>query len=167
MFGFYLAGLPGGHYINEQQKYRLWSRPYYDWITQPLAAIGMYADRQVDRYIECLAGICIVVGLGETATLRRFTERRFIQYLGRISFGLYLCHIFVHTWLTPMDGFWFSFMGLDPTLGPHERTASLNLLLSYILMMIPATIEKGELTRAVGKSMTPERIGDASMHAWK
>lgn len=140
IFGFYLAGLPGGHYVDEQQKFRLWSRPFYDWITQPLAAIGMYADRQVDRYIECLAGICIVVGLGETERLKKLTETRFVQYLGRISFGLYLCHIWVHALIGRLDDFWLTFMRMDPKVSPHLRSASLNYFLAYCLMMTFATI---------------------------
>ncbi|QIW96594.1 hypothetical protein AMS68_002112 [Peltaster fructicola] len=139
LFGFYLAGLPGGHYVDEQQKFRLWSRPGYDWITQPLAAIGMYADRQADRYIECLAGICIVVGLGETDRLKRMLETRFIQYLGKISFGLYLCHIWMHEFILPLDNFWLGFMHIDYTVSPHLRSPSLNYFLAYIMMMTFAT----------------------------
>lgn len=138
IFGFYLAGMPSAHYVDEKQKYRLWARPFFDWITQPLAAIGLYANRQVDRYIECFAGVCILVGVGETERLKRFTEARFVQYLGKISFGLYLCHIFVQVWVRYLDHFWLRFMHMDPTVPPHLRQASLNYFLSYCLMMATA-----------------------------
>jgi peptidoglycan/LPS O-acetylase OafA/YrhL len=65
-----------------------------------------------------------------------------VQYLGRISFGLYLCHIFLHAWLKPLDWHYKSWVGLDPALMAAEqpRSAHSRLFAAYVMSMIPATV---------------------------
>lgn len=137
LFGFYLAGLTPAHFL-DSSRHRLWPRPFYDWFSIPLSAMGLYADRQGDRFIECIAGMCLVVGVGETPRLKRLMETRFVQYFGKISFGLYLCHPFLHAWLRPLDKHYFALVGLDHTIPPPEREESLRLFLAYCFMLVPS-----------------------------
>jgi peptidoglycan/LPS O-acetylase OafA/YrhL len=144
LFGFYLAGLPGGrmvHNPDDPYDYHIESRPSFDWITQPIAYFGWYFQRQMDRYILSFAGLAILMGTGESP-VRRVMETRFVQYLGRISFGLYLCHIFLHAWLKPLDWYYKTWVGLDPTLMAAQlpREAHSQLFAAYVMSMIPATI---------------------------
>jgi peptidoglycan/LPS O-acetylase OafA/YrhL len=103
-----------------------------------LAYYGLYQNRQTDRYLQCLAGFTLLVGVGETPILRRLMETRFVQYLGRISFGLYLCHIFLHALLKPLDKHYVMLVGLDPSVPLPERKESIQLFIAYLLMLIPA-----------------------------
>ncbi|CAK4034291.1 hypothetical protein B0A50_04666 [Lecanosticta acicola] len=144
LFGFYLAGLPGARGRNEYERDpRVFPRPYYDWLAQPIASLGLYLDRQTDRYFQCFAGMCLLIGIGEIASLKRGLETRFVQYLGRISFGLYLCHIFLRAWMAPLLGakIWISAVGLDPSIEYSKRSSAENgrLFIAYVLTMIPAT----------------------------
>lgn len=145
LFGFFFSGMPGARARNEYEgDYRIFSRPYYDIVMQPIAYLGLYVNRQMDRYMQCLAGMCILIGIGETPVLKRALEIRPIQYLGRISFGLYLCHIFVRAWMRPLFGakVWIAVVGLDPNISYDRRPTSENfqLFIAYLLTMIPATI---------------------------
>ncbi|KAF1820776.1 uncharacterized protein K489DRAFT_382711 [Dissoconium aciculare CBS 342.82] len=144
LFGFYLAGLPGGrmvHNPDDPADYHIESRPSFDWITQPIAWMGWYFQRQMDRYILSFAGLALLMGTGESP-VRRLMETRFVQYLGRISFGLYLCHIFLHAWLKPLDWHYKSWVGLDPALTAAEqpRAAHARLFAAYLMSMAPATV---------------------------
>ncbi|GAM90522.1 hypothetical protein ANO11243_085660 [Dothideomycetidae sp. 11243] len=136
-FGFYLSGLPGAHWVNEDKATQLvQSRFFYDWITQPWAAMGLYENANPDRYLMCFASLCCLVAIGEMPSLKRITETRLVQYLGKISFGLYLCHIFLRAWLTPWKSFCLILTGMDPeqpSTGSHAQ-----LLVAYIVMMGPA-----------------------------
>jgi peptidoglycan/LPS O-acetylase OafA/YrhL len=140
LFGFYMAGLPLFHLKKAENGGvdDLFSRPFYNWISRPLAYYGLYQNRQTDRYLQCLAGFALLVGVGETPILRRIMETRFVQYLGRISFGLYLCHIFLHALLKPLDKYYVMIVGLDPTVPLPERKESLQLFIAYLLMLIPS-----------------------------
>lgn len=140
LFGFYLAGLPLYH-LKEgatPDTDALFDRPFYNWLSQPFAAWNLYRNRQFDRYLQCLAGYTLLIGVGETPVLRRLTETRFVQYLGRISFGLYLCHIFLHACLKQLDPLYLRIVGLDPAVPPAERVESVQLFIAYLLMLIPS-----------------------------
>ncbi|QIW98243.1 hypothetical protein AMS68_003761 [Peltaster fructicola] len=136
VFGIYLSGLP---MVGLVSPYELWPRPFYHWISQPLAAMGAYVgDRKGDRYLTCLAGFSILMGVGETARLKRLMETRFVQYLGKISFGLYLCHIFLHAWLRPLDSIYFALCGLDPATA--RDVGGFRFFIAFCMMIVPATL---------------------------
>ncbi|KAK4497291.1 hypothetical protein PRZ48_011741 [Zasmidium cellare] len=142
LWGFYVSGIPGGilRKIDDQGTEILESRPAFDWVAKPIFWLGLYKDRQADRYILCFASMASLIGMGETPLLRRFLETRPVQYLGRISFGLYLCHIFWRAWLDPLRIGIISMVGLDTNLTFFEWTDKGKMFTAYILFMIPSTI---------------------------
>lgn len=52
-----------------------------------------YVDEQWWRFWHAIAAPLIILSTTQTPLLRRLLELRFLQYLGRISFALYLIHI--------------------------------------------------------------------------
>ncbi|RMY44018.1 hypothetical protein D0865_10844 [Hortaea werneckii] len=138
-FGFYLSGLPGSTHVSDTE---VAPRPFFEWIAQPLTKIGLYSkDRQTDRYILCIAAMFCMISVGETPTLRRLPELRVVQYLGRISFGLYLCHIFVRAWLQPIRQGCLAVVGLptDSTDWTKSEVGGGRLFVAYALWMVIAT----------------------------
>lgn len=156
IFGFYLAGLPGFHAVtaaddkNEPghlhptnpDAFPILPRPGFDWITQPISDLGFYRDRAADRYLECIAGLCALIGLGESPFLRRWiTETRPVQYLGKISFGLYLCHVPMRAWFMVADPIYLRLIGgVDPAVPLEERGESTWLFLAYLVRMVPVVV---------------------------
>lgn len=137
LLGFYMIGMPPGHLVNGYEgDLSIYSRPFWDWYTFPIADLGLYGHRQMDRYMWCISGIIMVIGISETPILIRGLESRPIQYLGRISFGLYLCHIFMHPFLKWADAPFHAWVGLDPDTDWHSREPSFQLFLAWCLMML-------------------------------
>jgi len=58
------------------------------------------------RGLEALGGVGVVVCAGAATGFRRFLERRVPQFLGRISFSLYLVHLPVLATITWLLGDW-------------------------------------------------------------
>ncbi|KAI6834071.1 hypothetical protein KC340_g2803 [Hortaea werneckii] len=138
-FGFYLSGLPGSTHVSDTE---VAPRPFFEWIAQPLTKIGLYSkDRQTDRYVLCIAAMFCMISVGKTPTLRRLPELRVVQYLGRISFGLYLCHIFVRAWLQPIRQGCLAVVGLptDSTDWTKSEVGAVKLFVAYALWMVIAT----------------------------
>jgi peptidoglycan/LPS O-acetylase OafA/YrhL len=150
LFGFYLSGIPGFHAAPSTapsttpalptDPFPILPRPGFDWIAQPLADLGLYRDRAADRYLECLAGMCTLIGIGQTRILQTLLERRFIQYLGKISFGLYLCHVPLRAWLNQLDPFYLRLFGQNPAVPLVERTENWALFGAYVCRMVPIVL---------------------------
>jgi peptidoglycan/LPS O-acetylase OafA/YrhL len=149
LFGFYLSGIPGFHAAPlpptttpplPTDPFPILPRPGFDWIAQPLADLGLYRDRAADRYLECLAGMCTLIAIGQTRLLQRACETRFVQYLGKVSFGLYLCHVPLRAWLRTGDSFYLRLFGLDPGVPLVERSASWSYFGAYLLRMVPIVL---------------------------
>lgn len=146
IFGFYLAGIPGFHAkptepgTAEGQAFPVLPRPGFEWISRPLADVGFYRDRAADRYLECLAGMATMVGIGGSPFLKRALEVRFVQYLGKISFGLYLCHVPMRAWINKLDKHYLLLFGLDPTVPLIERPETLHFFAAYTMRMVPIVI---------------------------
>lgn len=141
LWGFYASGLPSGRmkHLDDGTEV-LEARPSFEWVTAPVFWFGLYKDRQAERYILCFASMASLIGMGETQFLRRFLETRPVQYLGRISFGLYLCHIFVRAWLDPLRLGIISMVGLDANAAFYDWDDTTKTFIAYVLFMIPATI---------------------------
>lgn len=141
LWGFYVSGLPGGILHDKPDGTQdLDVRPAFEWVVRPVHWFGLYKDRQADRYILCFASMASLIGMGETRFLRRMLETRPIQYLGRISFGLYLCHIFWRAWLDPIRVGILNMVGLDTSLTFFEWDDRGKMFTAYVLFMIPATV---------------------------
>ncbi|KAI7285607.1 aquaporin [Hortaea werneckii] len=137
-FGFYLSGLPGSTHVSDTE---VAPRPFFDWLAQPLTNVGLYSkDRQTDRYILCIAAMFCMISVGETPALRRLPELRIVQYLGRISFGLYLCHIFVRALLEPVRRASLALLGLPPgeTDWIKVEAGTGQVFVAYVLFMVVA-----------------------------
>lgn len=141
LFGFYLSGMPGGYMYSEYEgDIRVKPRPFFDWFVQPIAWTGVYPDRQMDRNILCFATMCSIAGIGETPVLKKLLETRPVQYLGRISFGLYLCHIFLRAWMQPWHDASLLMFGYDLETSWKDRAGGLRLMCAYLVMMVPSTV---------------------------
>lgn len=144
VFGWFLSGLPMSHMkaseVPGEDSWQIESRPFFDLVAQPLAWLGLYASkRQVDQYLYALAGLCVLVGVGETPFLKVLMEARFVQYLGKISFGFYLVHVPIRAWLGLLDPFWFGLVG-SPFIPWDQREENFQLLCVWILRMGPAIV---------------------------
>ncbi|GAM85430.1 hypothetical protein ANO11243_034370 [Dothideomycetidae sp. 11243] len=140
IFGFILSGLPTLLFADGKNiAHTIYPRPYFDVIIQPLVNLGLYDDRNMDRYLACAASLCCFVAVPEVRFFKRVTESRLVQYLGRISFGLYLCHIFLRAWLEPVKALALSIMSIDPAL-PAEDTSHLRWFCAYLLFMSVAVV---------------------------
>lgn len=103
VFGWYLHGIPPARSVNEtEDDFSIHPRPFYNWAAWPANQFNWYHTRQIDRMHHIWASMSILMGMGEVAALRGFLETRPIQYLGRLSFGIYLCHVTfgpsIHRW---------------------------------------------------------------------
>jgi peptidoglycan/LPS O-acetylase OafA/YrhL len=140
VFGWFLAGLPmvrpkAG---KDENDFPVESRPFFDIVGQPLAWMGGYHNRQGDQYLYALAGICLLVGIGETK-IKTFMEIRFVQYLGKISFGFYLVHVPIRAWLGALDPIYFGVMG-SPFIPWDKREENFTLFCVWMLRMGPAIL---------------------------
>lgn len=135
VFGWFLSGLPLMHPGVDNV---VESRPFFDIVAQPLAWVGIYDHRQGDQYLYALAGFCLLVGIGETE-IKHLAEARFVQYLGKISFGFYLVHVPIRAWLGAFDPFWFGLFG-SPYIPWDQRTESYQLFAIWMLRMGPAIV---------------------------
>ncbi|RMZ90759.1 hypothetical protein DV736_g2007, partial [Chaetothyriales sp. CBS 134916] len=122
--GLYLSSMPG-HWTNLLTN-ELQPRPFYDWLIPPRS---WYVFSQVDRFIWNIGSDCLLVAFGELDTLQRFLEKRPFQYLGRISFGLYLCHMTVRGLLKPLDISYLRLWGLEGTV--FDQVASVRYAGAY------------------------------------
>ncbi|GAM89944.1 hypothetical protein ANO11243_079840 [Dothideomycetidae sp. 11243] len=139
IFGFYLSGLPPCFFGDKDNiAQTLVPRPYFDWLIQPLAYLGFYDERRMDRYLMCLASLCCLVAVPEVEYLKRIAESRIVQYLGKISFGLYLCHIFIRAWLNPVKLASFWLLGIDAE--SPDGVSHLRWFCAYLLFMAVAVI---------------------------
>lgn len=87
IWAFYVAGLPEAQY----DKYSL---PGFDWYYSHVPN----SWREVEnggRFWWMISGICLTVSISQLQTLKHIFETRICQYIGRISFMLYLVHPYV------------------------------------------------------------------------
>ncbi|RMZ80549.1 hypothetical protein DV737_g2911, partial [Chaetothyriales sp. CBS 132003] len=122
--GLYLSSMPG--YWTDPNTDELDPRPFYNWLVPPR---GWYRWSQPDRFIWDIGSDCVLIAIGELETLQRLLEKRPFQYLGRISFGLYLCHMTVRGLLKPLDNTYLRLWGLED--GVLEQVASLRYAGAY------------------------------------
>ncbi|RMZ78680.1 hypothetical protein DV738_g3747, partial [Chaetothyriales sp. CBS 135597] len=122
--GLYLCSMPG-HWTDLKTD-ELQPRPFYDWFIPPRE---WYRWTQVDRFIWDIGADCVLIAFGEIESLQRFLEKRPFQYLGKISFGLYLCHMTVRGLLKPWDESYLRLWGLED--GVLEQVASLRYAGAY------------------------------------
>ncbi|SMR59137.1 unnamed protein product [Zymoseptoria tritici ST99CH_1E4] len=132
--GFYTAGMPSVQYEHEEYGAAMMkTRPGFTWLNLPQPFTDLYMDFQVDRMQRCLAAWACLIAIGELPFLRKCCEWRFVQYLGRISFGLYLCHIWVRPCLNPLAHLTCGIFGIDS----ENKTGSL-VPLAWVLYFIPS-----------------------------
>lgn len=84
LLSLYLAGAPS--YGLDIDKYKTTPGWYY------LSLLAPSAARDAKWFYQFFAATFFVACVPQISWLRRFFEARFNQYLGRISFGLYLVH---------------------------------------------------------------------------
>ena len=95
IWAFYVAGLPDAHY----DQYNL---PGFDWyyIHVPRAWKNIEAG---GRFWWTISGICLTLSISQLPPLKRIFEATICQWLGRISYMLYL----VHSYLFILIGSWW------------------------------------------------------------
>lgn len=135
-FGWYLGGAPGFHWIDLESKEAVEPRMFYDWLVHNNFALELYKDlHQVDRWYMCLAACCMFIAIAELPRLRRLMETRPVQYLGKISFGLYLCHIFVRAYIKPIKTLSLAITGINPWA---TDVSHIHYFITYLIYMVPA-----------------------------
>lgn len=80
----YIAGLP-------DSNYNQYSLPGFDWYYDHIPE-GWEEAEGGGRLWWMISGICLTVSISQLPTLKRMFESGICQYLGRISFMLYLVH---------------------------------------------------------------------------
>jgi peptidoglycan/LPS O-acetylase OafA/YrhL len=87
IWAFYVAGLPDAQY----DQYNL---PGFDWYYSHVPDSWKDIEHG-GRFWWMISGICLTVSISQLPTLKRIFETRICQYLGRISYMLYLVHSYV------------------------------------------------------------------------
>lgn len=87
-WSFYLIGLPD----SKPDDYNL---PGFDWYYAHVPA-SQQAIEHGGRFWWMVAGVCLTISISQLHELKRICETRFCQYLGKISFMLYLVHTYTH-----------------------------------------------------------------------
>lgn len=85
--GAYLGGVPVRGFAT-MSKTTLAEQPGFSMLSHLIP--GIYFD--VTHFLGTISAVCLVTALIGLPELHRFFESRVLQYLGRISFSLYLCH---------------------------------------------------------------------------
>lgn len=118
----------------------LTTRPTWDWIVAVPQYIGWYDKKgaQVDRFLLGLGANCVLIGIGETAALRGLLHTRPLQYLGRISFGLYLSHKWVREFINPFSPLLLTLVGLDNKVAIGDQPVNWRYALAYWIRIIVA-----------------------------
>lgn len=137
LFGFFLFGLPMVRFFDDNGAKGLVPRPGFDWFVTWPKYFGWYEGRQIDRYMQSIAADCVLVAVGEMVVFQRFFETRPLQYLGRISFGLYLCHIWVRALFNDtFNPFCIWAVGLDPSVTVVDQGPGLRFMVAYFLRIL-------------------------------
>lgn len=141
IFGLYLAGMPGKRLLEPDHRTKEpEARPFFDWMSGWWVPIDWYEFKQIDRYFWSAGANCIIVAFGELPALQRVLNKRPFQYLGRLSFGLYLCHIFVGRGiLSHLDSLYLNIVGLDGSAGVAGQQAGASYAVAYFIRMVVAT----------------------------
>ncbi|BFZ56975.1 hypothetical protein PYCC9005_004025 [Savitreella phatthalungensis] len=137
-FGFYLAGLPPGRMTSDNVTVH--PRPFFEWFVWWASPLQLYAGRQWDRNFYNFAANLLLFSGGRLLQVRNFLCTRPVQYLGRISFGLYLCHIFIRPWLLPILPGIITVVGLDSTLHVDQLPKGIQLFTAYLVWMGLSTV---------------------------
>lgn len=88
IWAFYVAGLPDAQY----EKYKL---PGFDWYYSNVPESWKEIEGG-GRFWWMISGCAMTIAISQLPPLRRIFETTFCQYLGRISFMLYLVHVYFY-----------------------------------------------------------------------
>lgn len=142
IFGVYLSGMPGKRLLEPDHRHsdasELEPRPFFDWMSFWVPK-HWYETRQMDRYFWSFGANCIMVACGELPAIKALLDKRPFQWLGRISFGLYLCHMSTRGALRPLDGIWLKLVGLDASNGVAGQKAGARYAVAYFIRMVFST----------------------------
>lgn len=86
-FGLFLAGYP------EENAEIDWGFRVFTWFTPQIYL--QYGSVMASFFWFSIAACCIVVGLFRVPVLRRFFETPFAQYLGDVSYSVYIVHYYL------------------------------------------------------------------------
>lgn len=98
IWSFYLCGLPDA----KPEEYNL---PGFDWYYAHVPA-SQAGIEHGGRFWWMVAGVSLTVSISQVRELKAVMETTFCQYLGKISFMLYLVHTYLFTVIgEPLKGF--------------------------------------------------------------
>lgn len=138
IFGLHLYSMPNARVQTQpgESPAVVLARPGWEWIASIPLYMGWYEKRQIDRFIFGIAANIVFVVVGELAILRNLFLSRPMQYLGRISFGLYLSHKWVREFINLLTPFLFSLVGVDASVPFPEQPVTWRYALAYWIRII-------------------------------
>lgn len=150
LWSFFLCGLPDPH----PSEYGL---PGYD-LYIALTPTSFRSLEGGGRFWWMVAGIGLTVSISQSVQLKRLLESTFCQYLGKVSFMLYLIHSYIYEiigdpWMNALNAT-FGTVQYDDKLRPISHTASspaqwLIYILFWALMFPVLAACSGLVTRLV------------------
>lgn len=110
--GFYVAGFPTLSYHEE------WERSMLGFETlRSLIPVSVDFEDHA-RFWWSISGVGMLLSISQLSTMKRFFSRPILQYLGKISFSLYLVHEFcVELFGLKLQIFMQDFVGVEPKSG--------------------------------------------------
>ncbi|BFZ58605.1 hypothetical protein PYCC9005_005669 [Savitreella phatthalungensis] len=134
-FALYLMSVP------EQNEG--WTRPGYDWLKRFVPANWIHLEGG-DRLWWSISGLMTIICFCHLSWARQFFERSTMQYLGRISFMLYLSHRFVlEVFGMPLRQWFFLNLGhkyYDEVFKIELHTASATLNTVFYVLTVLAVL---------------------------
>jgi peptidoglycan/LPS O-acetylase OafA/YrhL len=150
VWALYVAGLPDAHY----DDYNL---PGYDWYYKHFPESWREAE-DGGRFWWMISGCTMTFCISQLPVLKKIFETRFCQYLGRISFMLYLVHMYVFNsigkrWKEMLTGLVAEDVLIEATQKTVKTVPGNNGLFVYfafwILMLPLVMVIAGQVTKHV------------------
>ncbi|KAF2755850.1 hypothetical protein EJ05DRAFT_79684 [Pseudovirgaria hyperparasitica] len=151
LLSFYIGGFP------------TLDKEAYPWVdTRPMVGFefmrrhtptGLYMEDHA-RFWWSLSGVGILGSISQLPRLKAVFETRLCQYLGKVSFSLYLIHeAVIYLFALRFQAFLFQLFGLDPpSLAPHEESLGYWLLCAFVwypVLLLPVFFAAAQVERLI------------------
>ncbi len=136
IWAFYVAGMPDA-------RYELYNLPGFDWYYHHVPENWIVIEGG-GRFWWLISGCTMTVAISQLPPLKAVFETRFCQYLGRISFMLYLVHMLVFELIGKL---WKN--SLETMTGGKGNSTYVVYFGFWIVMLPQAMIAAGQVTKYV------------------
>ncbi len=134
-FGFYLAGIPPEHLMSDLEPK---PKPGYDIFYKLYPSSYIFQGTEEARWWWYWSGTFTVISISQLSSIRTILNTKFCQWLGKLSFSLYLIHAAViGALITPLDNF------ISPITTNKALLALSNFcILAPIIFALSGVVEK-------------------------